>query len=193
MAGLIGTKIGMTSIFGEGGAIIPCTVIQAGPCVVTQKKSKDKDGYDAVQLGYGDKKEKNTTKPMKKHFEKSGAGPWTWQCKGGAGGIDASCGATYNGGIDGELYPEILSRHRAGQSDSAIVRWLSTLDPPVVVGRIAVLKLRQRLSETAEHVTRHKASEWSLMDWIYRGWFGIAMLPENHVHVFAIMIRNGTR
>ena len=65
----------MTSIFGEGGAIIACTVIQAGPCVVTQKKSKDKDGYDAVQLGYGDKKEKNTTKPMKKHFEKSGASP----------------------------------------------------------------------------------------------------------------------
>ncbi len=75
MAGIIGTKIGMTSIFGEGGAIIACTVIQAGPCVVTQKKSKDKDGYDAVQLGYGDKKEKNTTKPMKKHFEKSGASP----------------------------------------------------------------------------------------------------------------------
>jgi large subunit ribosomal protein L3 len=75
MAGLIGTKVGMTSIFGEGGAIIPCTVIQAGPCVVTQKKSKDKDGYDAVQLGYSDKKEKNTTKPMKKHFEKSGASP----------------------------------------------------------------------------------------------------------------------
>lgn len=75
MAGLIGTKIGMTSIFGEGGAIIPCTVIQAGPCVVTQVKSKDKDGYDAVQLGYGDKKEKNTTKPLKMHFEKSGAAP----------------------------------------------------------------------------------------------------------------------
>ena len=75
MAGIIGTKVGMTSIFGEGGAIIPCTVIQAGPCVVTQKKSKDKDGYDAIQLGYGDKKEKNTTKPMKNHFEKSGGAP----------------------------------------------------------------------------------------------------------------------
>ncbi len=75
MAGLIGTKVGMTSIFGEGGAMIPCTVIQVGPCVVTQKKSKDKDGYDAVQLGFGDAKEKNTTKPMKKHFEKSGASP----------------------------------------------------------------------------------------------------------------------
>lgn len=65
--------------------------------------------------------------------------------------------------IPSELHPEILSRHRAGQSDSAIVRWLSTLKPPVVVGRIAVLKLRQRLlSEAAEHVpehvTRHKAS-----------------------------------
>ena len=71
MAGLIGTKIGMTSIFGEGGAIIPCTVIQAGPCVVTQKKSKDKDGYDAVQLGYGDKKEKNTNKPLLGHFKKA--------------------------------------------------------------------------------------------------------------------------
>jgi large subunit ribosomal protein L3 len=75
MAGIIGTKVGMTSIFGEGGTMIPCTVIQAGPCVVTQKKSKDVDGYDAVQLGFGDKKEKNTTKPMKKHFEKSGASP----------------------------------------------------------------------------------------------------------------------
>lgn len=75
MAGLLGTKVGMTSIFGEEGAIVPCTLIQVGPCVVTQKKSKDKDGYDAIQLGYGDKKEKNTTKPMKKHFEKSGASP----------------------------------------------------------------------------------------------------------------------
>ena len=75
MAGLLGTKVGMTSIFGEEGAIVPCTLIQVGPCVVTQKKSKDKDGYDAIQLGYGEKKEKNTTKPMKKHFEKSGASP----------------------------------------------------------------------------------------------------------------------
>ena len=75
MAGLLGTKVGMTSIFGDEGAIVPCTLIQVGPCVVTQKKSKDKDGYDAIQLGYGDKKEKNTTKPMKKHFEKSGASP----------------------------------------------------------------------------------------------------------------------
>jgi len=64
--------------------------------------------------------------------------------------------------IPSELHPEILSRHSAGQSDGAIVRWLSTLDPPVVVGRVAVLKLRQRLTQEAEHVpehvTGHKAS-----------------------------------
>jgi large subunit ribosomal protein L3 len=58
MKGLIGTKIGMTSIFNEDGNIIPCTVIEAGPCVVTQIKTKTKDGYDAIQVGYGDKKEK---------------------------------------------------------------------------------------------------------------------------------------
>lgn len=75
MAGILGTKVGMTSIFGEEGAIVPCTLIQVGPCVVTQKKSVDNDGYNAIQLGYGDKKEKNTTKPMMKHFEKSGAAP----------------------------------------------------------------------------------------------------------------------
>lgn len=57
--------------------------------------------------------------------------------------------------IPSELHPEILSRHSAGQSDGAIVRWLSTLDPPVLVGRVAVLKLRQRLTQAAEHVPKH--------------------------------------
>ena len=75
MKGLIGTKIGMTSIFGDQGQIIPCTVIEAGPCVVTQIKSKAKDGYDAVQIGYGTKKEKNTTKALKGHFEKAQTAP----------------------------------------------------------------------------------------------------------------------
>lgn len=75
MKGLIGTKIGMTSIFGENGEIIPCTVIEAGPCVVTQIKTKDKDGYDAVQIGYGVKKEKNTSKALKGHFEKAQTAP----------------------------------------------------------------------------------------------------------------------
>lgn len=75
MSGLIGKKIGMTSIFNEDGKNVPCTVIEAGPCTITQIKTEDKDGYFALQLGYGDKKEKNTTKPLKGHFKKSGSTP----------------------------------------------------------------------------------------------------------------------
>ena len=70
--GIIGKKIGMTQIFDEIGNVIPVTVIQAGPCVVAQKKTVETDGYDAVQLGFIDKKEKNATKPEKGHFEKAG-------------------------------------------------------------------------------------------------------------------------
>ena len=75
MSGLIGKKIGMTSIFGENGKMIPCTVVEAGPCVVTQVKTKDKDGYDAVQLAFGDKKEKHTIKSEKGHFDKANTAP----------------------------------------------------------------------------------------------------------------------
>ena len=64
MPGLIGRKIGMTSVFSADGKNVPCTVIEAGPCVVTQVKTEEKDGYKAVQLGFGEAKEKNTTKPM---------------------------------------------------------------------------------------------------------------------------------
>ena len=70
--GIIGKKIGMTQIFDEIGNVIPVTVIEAGPCVVAQKKTAETDGYDAVQLGFIDAKEKNTTKPQKGHFEKAG-------------------------------------------------------------------------------------------------------------------------
>ena len=62
MSGLIGKKIGMTSIYDANGKNIPCTVIEAGPCVVTQVRSKEKEGYDAIQLAFEDKKEKHTTK-----------------------------------------------------------------------------------------------------------------------------------
>jgi large subunit ribosomal protein L3 len=75
MQGLIGKKVGMTSIFDENGKNIPCTVLKAGPCVVTQIKTMDKDGYFAVQLGFEDKKEKHTTKAESGHFKKVNTTP----------------------------------------------------------------------------------------------------------------------
>jgi len=75
MQGLIGKKVGMTSVFDENGKNIPCTVLQAGPCVVTQIKTVEKDGYSAVQLGFDDKKEKHTTKAELGHFKKASTAP----------------------------------------------------------------------------------------------------------------------
>jgi len=75
MAGLIGKKIGMTSVFGVDGKNIPCTVIEAGPCVVTQVKTEENDGYSALQLAYDDKKEKNVSKSLLGHFKKSKTSP----------------------------------------------------------------------------------------------------------------------
>jgi large subunit ribosomal protein L3 len=75
MPGLVGKKVGMTSIFDENGANIPCTVLEVGPCVVTQVKTKESDGYKALQLAFDDKKEKNTTKAMKGHFKKANTTP----------------------------------------------------------------------------------------------------------------------
>jgi len=72
MSGLIGRKIGMTSIFDDNGKNIPCTVIEAGPCVVTQVRTTVVDGYEALQLGFDDKAEKQTTKALKGHFKKAG-------------------------------------------------------------------------------------------------------------------------
>jgi large subunit ribosomal protein L3 len=75
MPGIIGKKIGMTSVFGPDGENIACTVIEAGPCVVTQVKSEETDGYRAVQLAFGEKKEKNTTKAAIGHFKKANTTP----------------------------------------------------------------------------------------------------------------------
>jgi large subunit ribosomal protein L3 len=75
MQGLIGKKVGMTSVFNEDGKNIPCTVLQAGPCVVTQVKTTEKDGYFAVQLGFDEKKEKHTTKAELGHFKKVSTTP----------------------------------------------------------------------------------------------------------------------
>ena len=71
MPGLIGKKIGMTSVFDENGNNVPCTVLEVGPCIITQIKTVEKDGYAAVQLAFGDKKAKNTSMPMMGHFKKA--------------------------------------------------------------------------------------------------------------------------
>ena len=73
--GLIGKKIGMTQIFTEDGKVIPVTVVEAGPCVVTQKKTMENDGYEAVQVGFGDVKINKVNKPMKGHFDKNNVAP----------------------------------------------------------------------------------------------------------------------
>ena len=75
MSGLIGKKIGMTSIYDVNGKNLPCTVIEAGPCVVTQVRTKDVDGYEAIQLAFDEKKEKHTSSALKGHFKKAGVSP----------------------------------------------------------------------------------------------------------------------
>ena len=75
MAGIIGKKIGMTSVYSAEGKNLPCTIIEAGPCVLTQIKTQEKDGYESIQLGFEDKKEKNTPKAMLGHFAKAKTSP----------------------------------------------------------------------------------------------------------------------
>jgi large subunit ribosomal protein L3 len=75
MPGLVGKKVGMTSIFDENGVNVPCTVLEVGPCVVTQVKTKESDGYKALQIAFDEKKEKNTPNAMKGHFKKANTTP----------------------------------------------------------------------------------------------------------------------
>jgi large subunit ribosomal protein L3 len=75
MPGIIGKKVGMTSIYSAEGKALPCTIIEAGPCVVTQVKTTERDGYEAIQLGFGTRKEKNTTKALMGHFKKANTDP----------------------------------------------------------------------------------------------------------------------
>jgi len=75
MSGLIGKKIGMTGVFDKNGKNMACTVIEAGPCVVTQIRTKEIDGYEAIQLAFDERKEKQTNKPLKGHFDKAGVSP----------------------------------------------------------------------------------------------------------------------
>jgi large subunit ribosomal protein L3 len=81
MFGIIGKKVGMTSIFAASGKLIPCTVIEAGPCVVTQIKTEENDGYGAIQLGFGNRKQKNTPKPLIGHFAKANTAPKIKVCE----------------------------------------------------------------------------------------------------------------
>ncbi|HAT47497.1 MAG TPA: 50S ribosomal protein L3 [Flavobacteriales bacterium] len=75
MPGLIGKKVGMTSIYSAAGKNLPCTVLEVGPCVVTQVRTLERDGYEAVQLGYGERSEKHTSKAMQGHFKRAGVSP----------------------------------------------------------------------------------------------------------------------
>jgi large subunit ribosomal protein L3 len=75
MSGIIGKKVGMTSIFGANGKMLPCTVLETGPCVVTQVKTEDKEGYAAIQLAFGDRKVKNTPNALVGHFRRAGTTP----------------------------------------------------------------------------------------------------------------------
>ncbi|MFH0778771.1 MAG: 50S ribosomal protein L3 [Candidatus Eisenbacteria bacterium] len=75
MPGLIGKKVGMTQLFDESGKVVPVSVLELGPCHVVQKKTSEKEGYDAVQVGFGEKKEKHVTKPVLGHFRKAGVSP----------------------------------------------------------------------------------------------------------------------
>jgi large subunit ribosomal protein L3 len=78
LQGLIGRKVGMTQVFSAEGEVIPVTAIEAGPCWVVQKKTVERDGYTAVQLGFGEKKIKRTTKPLQGHFRRGGVSPKRW-------------------------------------------------------------------------------------------------------------------
>ena len=75
MKGLIAKKMGMSQIFDEDGSVVPVTILEAGPCYISQIKTIEKDGYDAVQIAYGNKKEKRTNKPLHGHFKKAGLDP----------------------------------------------------------------------------------------------------------------------
>ena len=106
MRGLIAKKMGMSQVFDENGFAVPVTILQAGPCRVTQVKTIDNDGYDAVQIAYGNKKDKNTNKPLKGHFKKSGVKPASFLIEFDiVPGFDYKLGQVFNSSIfkQGEL------------------------------------------------------------------------------------------
>ncbi len=128
MPGLIGKKIGMTSVFSADGKNLPCTVIEVGPCVVTQVKTIDKDGYEAVQLGFQDKKEKHTTKPEMGHFKKAGVTPKRHVAEFKEQGLYRDNDGTYKLGdvltvdyFDGEIYVDVIGMSK-GKGFQGVVK-----------------------------------------------------------------------
>ena len=121
MPGLIGKKIGMTSVFSAEGKNLPCTVIEVGPCVVTQVKTVEKDGYEAVQLGFQDKKEKHTTKPELGHFKKAGVTPKRHLAEfKGQGAYKPGDVITVNF-FDGDLYVDVIGTSK-GKGFQGVVK-----------------------------------------------------------------------
>jgi large subunit ribosomal protein L3 len=128
MPGLIGRKIGMTSVFSADGKNLPCTVIEVGPCVVTQVKTIENDGYEAVQLGFQDKKEKHTTKPELGHFKKAGVTPKRHLVEFKEQGLYKENKGEYKQGdvisvdyFDGEIYVDVIGRSK-GKGFQGVVK-----------------------------------------------------------------------
>ena len=122
MPGLLGKKIGMTSVFSAEGKNVPCTVIEAGPCVVTQVKTVDNDGYDAIQLGFIDKKDKHTTNAEKGHFKKAGATPKRHLAEFKGFGNEYTAGSEINVDIfQNEVYVDVIGTSK-GKGFQGVVK-----------------------------------------------------------------------
>ncbi|MDR1720634.1 MAG: 50S ribosomal protein L3 [Dysgonamonadaceae bacterium] len=128
MPGLLGKKIGMTSVFSVDGKNLPCTVIEVGPCVVTQIKTVENDGYEAVQLGFQDRKEKHTTKPELGHFKKAGVTPKRHLAEFKRQGSYKENQGKYNLGdvitvdyFDGEVYVDVIGTSK-GKGFQGVVK-----------------------------------------------------------------------
>ena len=128
MPGLIGKKIGMTSVFSAEGKNLPCTVIEVGPCVVTQVKTIENDGYEAVQLGFQEKKEKHTSNPEKGHFKKAGVAPQRHLAEFKGQGVYKENKGEYKLGdvltvdyFDGEIYVDVIGTSK-GKGFQGVVK-----------------------------------------------------------------------
>lgn len=122
MPGLLGKKVGMTSVFGADGKNIPCTVIEAGPCVVTQVKTPEKDGYQSVQIGFQPATAKHTTKPLAGHFKKAGVPPMKHLAEFDDFGKDVKLGDTINVSLFEEnTYVDVIGTTK-GKGFQGVVR-----------------------------------------------------------------------